>query len=159
MRPFPPRPVSLGAPASDARRSPRPARPADTDATALAGAWDEAYDVQLDLLETGVCSSNLPGVADPTALADLCPMLQQLPPAYRAALERVEFDGVSQVDVAAELGISVSGLKSRVQRAMLREGLQVCCEISRSATGGVLDFSQRGGGSCGAEGGSTSGCA
>jgi hypothetical protein len=30
-------------------------------AAALAGAWDDAYDVQLDLPETGVCSSNLPG--------------------------------------------------------------------------------------------------
>jgi glycine/D-amino acid oxidase-like deaminating enzyme len=30
-------------------------------AAALAGAWDEAYDVQLDLPETGVCSSGLPG--------------------------------------------------------------------------------------------------
>lgn len=30
-------------------------------AAALAGAWDDAYDVQLDLPETGVCSSNLGG--------------------------------------------------------------------------------------------------
>lgn len=102
--------------------------------------------------------------ADPTALADLStcvrPMLQQLPPTYREALERVEFDGVSQVDVAAELGISVSGLKSRVQRGrtMLREVLLACCEISRSATGGVLDYSRRPDGGCGgASGGSASG--
>jgi RNA polymerase sigma-70 factor (ECF subfamily) len=103
---------------------------------------------------------------DVTALADLStcvrPMLQQLPSAYREALERVEFDGVSQVDVAAELGISVPGLKSRVQRgrAMLREVLLACCEISRSATGGVLDYSRRPHGGCGStSGGSAGRCA
>jgi RNA polymerase sigma-70 factor (ECF subfamily) len=106
------------------------------------------------------------GAGDVTALADLStcvrPMLQQLPPTYREALERVEFEGVSQRDVAAELGISVSGLKSRVQRgrAMLREVLLACCEISRSATGGVLDYSRRPGRGCGStSGGSAGRCA
>jgi RNA polymerase sigma-70 factor (ECF subfamily) len=114
----------------------------------------------------GALESGAPDeAADPTALADLStcvrPMLQQLPPAYREALERVEFDGVSQVELAAEFGISVSGLKSRVQRgrAMLREVLLACCEISRSATGGVLDYSRRPEGGCGPGGGSGSRCA
>jgi hypothetical protein len=37
-------------------------------------------------------------------------------------------------------------------RAMLRDGLLACCDISRSATGGVLDFAPRPAGSCGSEG-------
>lgn len=108
-----------------------------------------------DALEHGAPDEFDDAPAEATALAALStcvrPMLQQLPPTYREALERVEFDGVSQVDVAAELGISVSGLKSRVQRgrAMLREVLLACCEISRSATGGVLDYSRRVDGGCG----------
>ena len=79
------------------------------------------------------------------------PLLQLLPPSYREALTLVEFDGVAQVEAASRLGISVSGMKSRVQRgrAMLRDGLLECCDISRSATGGVLDFAPRDGGSCG----------
>jgi len=79
------------------------------------------------------------------------PLLQLLPPSYREALTLVEFDGMPQVEAASRLGISVSGMKSRVQRgrAMLRDGLLECCEISRSATGGVLDFAPRDGGSCG----------
>ncbi len=79
------------------------------------------------------------------------PLLQLLPPSYRDALTLVEFDGMPQVEAASRLGISVSGMKSRVQRgrAMLRDGLLACCDISRSATGGVLDFAPRDGTSCG----------
>jgi RNA polymerase sigma-70 factor (ECF subfamily) len=92
------------------------------------------------------------------ALRDLAgcvrPLVQLLPLPYREALTLVEFDGVPQVEVASQLGISVSGMKSRVQRGrlMLRDGLVACCDISRSATGGVLDFAPRSGGSCGAAG-------
>ena len=79
------------------------------------------------------------------------PLLQLLPQSYQEALTLVEFDGMPQVEAASRLGISVSGMKSRVQRgrAMLRDGLLECCEISRSATGGVLDFARRDGGACG----------
>jgi RNA polymerase sigma-70 factor (ECF subfamily) len=100
--------------------------------------------------------------ADPRSAADdepaarqlagcVRPLLELLPLSYREALTLVEFDGVPQVEVAARLGISVSGMKSRVQRgrAMLRDGLLACCDVSRSATGGVLDFAPRDGGSCG----------
>jgi RNA polymerase sigma-70 factor (ECF subfamily) len=78
------------------------------------------------------------------------PMVEQLPPLYREALTLVELEGVSQVDAAARAGISVSGMKSRVQRGRseLRQVLTACCEISRSATGGVLDFAARGGSPC-----------
>ncbi len=94
---------------------------------------------------------------DASALTDLAgcvrPLLQELPPSYREALTLVEFDGVPQVEVASRLGISVSGMKSRVQRgrSMLRDGLLACCDISRSATGGVLDFAPRPDTSCGAD--------
>jgi RNA polymerase sigma-70 factor (ECF subfamily) len=63
--------------------------------------------------------------------ACLAPLIQRLPPIYRQALEMVEFDGVSQVDAAAQVGISVSGMKARVQRArqQLRELLLACCQV------------------------------
>ena len=95
---------------------------------------------------------------DPSALRELAgcvrPLLQELPPVYRDALTLVEFDGMAQVEVASRLGISVSGMKSRVQRgrSMLRDGLMACCDISRSATGGVLDFAPKPATSCGADG-------
>jgi len=82
------------------------------------------------------------------------PLVELLPAAYRDALMLVEFEGVPQVEVASKLGISPSGMKSRVQRgrSMLRDGLLACCDISRSATGGVLDFAPRGAAPCGTEG-------
>ncbi len=91
---------------------------------------------------------------DTTALAELSscvrPMVEALPDPYREALTLVELGGLAQVDVATRLGISVSGMKSRVQRGrtMLREVLLACCEVSRSATGGVLDFEPRAGAGC-----------
>jgi RNA polymerase sigma-70 factor (ECF subfamily) len=92
---------------------------------------------------------------DASALKDLAgcirPLVHELPAPYREALTLVEFDGVPQVEVASRLGISVSGMKSRVQRgrSMVRDGLLACCNISRSATGGVLDFAPRTATSCG----------
>ena len=120
-----------------------------------------APDGALDLTDDrGIVSSlhESPVWSDETALRELAgcvrPLVQQLPPPYREALTLVEFDGVSQVEVAARLGISVSGMKSRVQRgrSMLRDGLLACCDVSRSATGGVLDFAPRSAEPCGAEG-------
>jgi RNA polymerase sigma-70 factor (ECF subfamily) len=95
---------------------------------------------------------------DASALRDLAgcirPLVHELPAPYREALTLVEFDGVPQVEVASRLGISFSGMKSRVQRgrSMLRDGLLACCNISRSATGGVLDFAPRTATSCGDDG-------
>jgi RNA polymerase sigma-70 factor, ECF subfamily len=47
-------------------------------------------------------------------------MLNCLPDAYRQALELTEFQGLSQVELADKLNISVSGAKSRVQRGRCR---------------------------------------
>lgn len=93
--------------------------------------------------------------AEDTALAELSscvrPMVERLPDQYRDALTLVELEGRSQVDAAALRGLSISGMKSRVQRgrAMLRESLLACCEVSSGATGGVLDFAPRRSSACG----------
>lgn len=95
------------------------------------------------------------GDQDAGALSELSgcvrPMVEQLPPTYREALRLVEFEGLAQVEVAERLGLSVSGMKSRVQRgrAMLRDVLLACCEVSLSATGGVIEFERRRDASCG----------
>jgi RNA polymerase sigma-70 factor (ECF subfamily) len=120
-----------------------------------------------DQIDAALSPSNEPGsnqprdsydAAEASALRDLAgcvrPLLHELAPAYREALTLVEFDGVPQVEAASRLGISVSGMKSRVQRgrSMLRDGLLACCDISRSATGGVLDFAPRAATPCTANG-------
>ena len=72
----------------------------------------------------------------------MTPMLESLAPAYRDALRQVELENRRQVDVARELGIPISTLKSRVQRGrvMLRAAFVECCAIAQSSTGGISSF-------------------
>jgi RNA polymerase sigma-70 factor (ECF subfamily) len=78
-------------------------------------------------------------------------MIERLPEPYREALALVELRGLSQVEAAARLGLSVSGAKSRVQRGrrMLRDLVVACCDVSLGARSDVTDFTLRRGASCG----------
>lgn len=72
-------------------------------------------------------------------------LVDRLPEKYRDALVLTEFEGRSQVDMAAELGLSASGAKSRVQRAraMLRDELLACCHFEFDRRGHVIDYEPR----------------
>lgn len=61
----------------------------------------------------------------------LLPFIETLPEGQREAVRLSEIDGLSQVEVAARLGLSKSGARTRVQRgrAALREALEDCCRI------------------------------
>ncbi len=63
-----------------------------------------------------------------------------LPSPYREALTLTELEGCTQKDAAEMLGISVSGMKSRVQRGrrLLREALDACCRIALDGRGRVV---------------------
>jgi RNA polymerase sigma-70 factor, ECF subfamily len=52
--------------------------------------------------------------------AKLCQIIERLPADYRQAFVLTAFEGFSQEELAKHLGISVSGAKSRVQRARAR---------------------------------------
>jgi RNA polymerase sigma-70 factor (ECF subfamily) len=84
---------------------------------------------------------------DPRAeLADcISPLLEQLRPIYREALTLCELDGLSQAEVAARVGLSVSGMKSRVQRArrQLKQVLLRCCEVELDARSGIAGYRRR----------------
>lgn len=58
--------------------------------------------------------------------------VSMLPSPYREALTLTEFEGLTQKEAAEMLGISLSGMKSRVQRgrAKLRAALEDCCHIA-----------------------------
>jgi RNA polymerase sigma-70 factor (ECF subfamily) len=65
-------------------------------------------------------------------------LLHSLPEPYRYALVLTEFEGLSQQQLARRLGISLSGAKSRVQRAreQLKELLiDYCHQEFRRAVG------------------------
>jgi RNA polymerase sigma-70 factor (ECF subfamily) len=69
----------------------------------------------------------------------------RLPSPYREAVTLVELEGLTAREAAEMVGISVSGMKSRVQRgrAQLRQMFDECCEIALDARGKVTDFAPR----------------
>jgi RNA polymerase sigma-70 factor (ECF subfamily) len=69
--------------------------------------------------------------------AVLRPFVAQLPPSYREVVLLSELDELPHAVVAERLGMSVSGVKSRVQRgrAQLRQLLERCCQIALDARG------------------------
>lgn len=73
--------------------------------------------------------------------------IERLPPASREALVLTEYEGLTQAELATRLGISVSGAKSRVQRARARlKGLLLeCCHFELDRAGRVIDYYPRGG--------------
>ncbi len=86
---------------------------------------------------------------DPSDAAELAqcllPMIKDLPEAYGEALLLTEIEGLSQAAAAAKLGLSDSGMKSRVQRArkQLKSMLLRCCAIDFDSRGNVLDYRQK----------------
>jgi RNA polymerase sigma-70 factor (ECF subfamily) len=76
----------------------------------------------------------------------LTPLVDALPSPYRRVVELTEIEGRTQKEVAGELGLSVSGAKSRIQRArrMLEDALRACCRIEIDARGRVLDYESEG---------------
>ncbi|MCQ4122105.1 sigma-70 family RNA polymerase sigma factor [Rhodococcus tibetensis] len=80
----------------------------------------------------------------------LVPMLSGLPAEQAAAVKMVDLDARTHAAAASEAGISLSGMKSRVQRgrATLQARLHACCEISQDRTGHVHDYQPRDGGAC-----------
>ena len=104
---------------------------------------------------------DLPGETETAALPDaeaelapcLTAMIGRLPEPYRTAIELTSLRGLTQAEAAKHAGISISGMKSRVQRGRehLRHMLVRCCEIDVDVRGGVSDFSLRFEGACGAD--------
>jgi RNA polymerase sigma-70 factor (ECF subfamily) len=75
----------------------------------------------------------------------VAPFVAMLPSPYREALTLTELEGLTQKDAAAMLGISLSGMKSRVQRGRqhLRQMFEDCCNIALDARGKVVSCELR----------------
>jgi RNA polymerase sigma-70 factor (ECF subfamily) len=75
----------------------------------------------------------------------LRPMIERLSKDYRDAITLVELDGLTQQAAAKRMGISLSGMKSRVQRGrtQLKRLLDDCCLIQLDRRGGVREFEVR----------------
>jgi RNA polymerase sigma-70 factor (ECF subfamily) len=83
--------------------------------------------------------------AEASLAGSLRGMIDELPEPYREALLMTEYQGLSQVELADRLGISMSGAKSRVQRARikLRDMILACCHLELDRRGRVIDYYPR----------------
>lgn len=81
----------------------------------------------------------------------LVPFVRRLEEPYRSALELTTLGGLTQQQAAVQAGISLSGMKSRVQRAraQVRELMGVCCALEYDSRGGVMDYEVRDPSVCG----------
>jgi RNA polymerase sigma-70 factor (ECF subfamily) len=69
----------------------------------------------------------------------------RLPSPYREAVTLTELEGLSHKQAAEMLGISLSGMKSRVQRGRekIRRMFEECCQISVDCRGRVIECEPR----------------
>lgn len=100
--------------------------------------------------EDGVEPEAPPPDGDDRAAADalagcISVFVARLPSPYREAVTLVELEGLTAREAADMVGISVSGMKSRVQRgrAQLRRLFDECCAIAVDARGKPTDFTPR----------------
>ncbi len=72
-------------------------------------------------------------------------VVRSLPEPYRQALQMTDIEGLSQKELADRLNISISGAKSRVQRARqkVRDIMLSCCHFEFDARGIVCDYRKR----------------
>lgn len=77
--------------------------------------------------------------------ACLRPMIERLSSQYREAVTLVELEGLTQNAAAKRLGLSVSGMKSRVQRGrrQLKRMLEECCVIHLDRRRSVAEYAVR----------------
>lgn len=98
--------------------------------------------------------SNLSVDEESVALQELAicltPMLRQLQPAYREAVTLTELEGITQAEAAERTGVSLSGMKSRVQRGrrQLKAVLEACCRVDLDNRGSIVGYEPREPDSC-----------
>lgn len=117
----------------------------------------EALGVEVDAIGAGGADGWLHDAEAARAELAACvrPLVDALPPAYRQALELTDLAGRTQAEAARLAGISVSGMKSRVQRGrrLFAARLRDCCQVSTDTRGRPIDFEVRPGGrsACGCD--------
>lgn len=106
------------------------------------------YRLQKTKIQLPVVSKNI--IDEPAAIInanqDIIPclrsMINYLPEKYSQAILLSEFEGLTQREMAEKLGLSLSGAKSRVQRARkeLKGILLECCQFEFDRLGNILDY-------------------
>jgi RNA polymerase sigma-70 factor, ECF subfamily len=89
----------------------------------------------------------------------VAPFVARLPNPYREAITLTELQGLTQQEAADMAGVTLSGMKSRVQRGrrMLRTLFEECCQLTIDVRGRVIDAERHEQGGC--AGGCSTDCA
>ncbi len=101
-----------------------------------------AYGIESDEIDIGISTETSPSNEIATCVA---PLIESLPKPYREALKLVEIGGLSRKEAAKRLGLSLSGMKSRVQRGRtkLKHSILSCCAIQLDRRGEILAYRPR----------------
>ncbi|MBL4762151.1 MAG: sigma-70 family RNA polymerase sigma factor [Gammaproteobacteria bacterium] len=80
----------------------------------------------------------------------MLPMIRALPENYQQPLMLSEIEGKKYKEVATELDLTLSAVKSRILRGrkLLHGSILACCEIGLNTTGKIIDFEVKPGNSC-----------
>jgi len=75
----------------------------------------------------------------------LTAMISCLPEKYREAILLTEFENYTLKELSEKIGLSLSGAKSRVQRARtrLKEMLVNCCQMDFDHLGNIVDYKHK----------------
>jgi len=97
-------------------------------------------------LDGAALSVDEPDTATASLVRCVSTFVAELPSPYREAITLTDLEGLSQKDAADIVGISLSGMKSRVQRGRerLRQMFVQCCELTQDARGRVIECEPRG---------------
>lgn len=78
-------------------------------------------------------------------VASMKRFLEELPEAYREPVRLAEIEGLPLARIALRLDLSLTAVKSRVQRgrAMLKKKLQACCRFEFDRLGQVIGYERR----------------
>jgi RNA polymerase sigma-70 factor, ECF subfamily len=105
--------------------------------------------------------ASLDGVAEPSTdepesnfnaemASSFATLMSSMPEEYRTALQLTEMEGLTQRELAERTGLSLSGAKSRVQRArqMFEDIVRACCDFEVDTRGNVVSCAPRNGSPC-----------
>jgi RNA polymerase sigma-70 factor, ECF subfamily len=111
--------------------------------------------LDLDVLGAGAGPASREGVDERAEVAAcLAPVVERLGAADREAIRLIEIEGARLADAAALSGLSLPGMKSRIQRARrrLRQAMLACCQLALDGRGmpiGCEGHAPTGGRTCG----------
>ncbi len=93
----------------------------------------------------GMAEPESPAADERPLLDCVSPFVDRLPDPYREAITLTDLRGLTQQEAAEIAGVTLSGMKSRVQRGrrMMRALFEECCHLTIDARGRVIDADRR----------------